>query len=78
MLDKLESLFIKFKQLEEKLSDPESTSDMDKFKALNKEYRNLEPIAEKYLEYKNLLSNIESNRDILKNETDDSHLSSSE
>lgn len=43
---------------------------MDKFKALNKEYRNLEPIAEKYLEYKNLLSNIESNRDILKNETD--------
>ena len=65
MLDKLESLFIKFKQLEEKLSDPESTSDMDKFKALNKEYRNLEPIAEKYLEYKNLLSNIESNRDIL-------------
>lgn len=70
MLDKLESLFIKFKQLEEKLSDPESTSDMDKFKALNKEYRNLEPIAEKYLEYKNLLSNIESNRDILKNETD--------
>jgi peptide chain release factor 1 len=70
MLDKLESLYIKFKQLEEKLSDPESTSDMDKFKALNKEYRNLEPIAEKYLEYKNLLSNIESNRDILKNESD--------
>ncbi len=70
MLDKLESLFIKFKQLEEKLSDPESTSDMDKFKALNKEYRNLEPIAESYLKYKNLLSNIESNRDILKNETD--------
>lgn len=70
MLDKLESLYIKFKQLEEKLSDPESTQDMDKFKALNKEYRNLEPIAEKYLEYKNLLSNIDSNKDILKNESD--------
>ena len=62
--------FEKFKQLEEKLSDPESTQDMEKFKALNKEYRNLEPIAEKYLEYKNLLSNIDSNRDILKNESD--------
>lgn len=70
MLDKLENLYIKYKQLEEKLSDPESTSDMEKFKSLNKEYRNLEPIAEKYLEYKNLLSNIEANRDMLKNESD--------
>lgn len=70
MLDKLESLYIKYKQLEEKLSDPESTSDMEKFKTLNKEYRNLEPIAAKYLDYKNLLSNIETNRDILKNESD--------
>lgn len=70
MLDKLESLYIKFKQLEEKLSDPESTQDMEKFKALNKEYRNLEPIAEKYKEYKDLLSNIESNREILKTESD--------
>lgn len=70
MLDKLENLYIKFKQLEEKLSDPESTSDMQKFKSLNKEYRNLEPIAEKYIEYRDLLSNIETNRDILKNESD--------
>lgn len=70
MLDKLESLYIKFKQLEEKLSDPESTADMDKFKSLNKEYRNLEPIAAKYSEYKNLLSNIESNREILKTGSD--------
>ncbi|MBL7790295.1 MAG: peptide chain release factor 1 [Chitinophagales bacterium] len=70
MLDKLESLYIKFKQLEEKLSDPESTQDMEKFKVLNKEYRNLEPIAEKYKEYKDLLSNIESNREILKTESD--------
>lgn len=70
MLDKLESLYIKFKQLEEKLSDPESTGDMEKFKSLNKEYRNLEPIAEKYKEYKDLMSNIEANREILKNESD--------
>lgn len=70
MLDKLENLYIKYKQLEEKLSDPESTSDMEKFKALNKEYRNLEPIAEKYLTYKDLLSNIETNRSIMKMESD--------
>lgn len=70
MLDKLENLYIKYKQVEEKLSDPESTSDMDKFTALNKEYRNLEPIANKYLELKNLTSNIAASRDILKNESD--------
>jgi peptide chain release factor 1 len=70
MLDKLENLYIKYKQVEEKLSDPESTSDLEKFKSLNKEYRNLEPIAEKYLELKNLTSNITASRDILKNESD--------
>lgn len=70
MLDKLETLYIKYKQLEEKLSDPEATNDMEKFKSLNKEYRNLEPIADKYLEYKELLSNIDTNREILKNESD--------
>lgn len=70
MLDKLENLYIKYKQVEEKLSDPESTSDMEKFTSLNKEYRNLEPIANKYLELKNLSSNIAASRDILKNESD--------
>jgi peptide chain release factor 1 len=70
MLDKLEQIYIRYKDLEQKLSDPSSTSDMDKFKSLNKDYRGLEPIKNAYLEYKDILSNIEVNRDIMKNEKD--------
>lgn len=70
MLDKLEQIYIRYKDLEQKLSDPSSTSDMDKFKSLNKDYRSLEPIKNAYLEYKDTLSNIEVNRDIMKNEKD--------
>lgn len=71
MLGKLESIYIRYKQLEEKLSDPESTADMDRFKALNKDYRNLEPIVNKYHEYKELLSNLENTKEILKTEKDE-------
>lgn len=70
MLDKLEQIYIRYKDLEQKLSDPSSTSDMEKFKSLNKDYRGLEPIKNAYLEYKDILSNIEVNRDIMKNEKD--------
>ncbi len=70
MLDKLEQIYIRYKDLEQKLSDPSSTSDMEKFKSLNKDYRSLEPIKNAYLEYKDILSNIEVNRDIMKNEKD--------
>jgi peptide chain release factor 1 len=70
MLDKLEQIYIRYKGLEQKLSDPSSTSDMDKFKSLNKDYRSLEPIKNAYLEYKDTLSNIEVNRGIMKNEKD--------
>lgn len=70
MLDKLEQIYIRYKDLEQKLSDPSSTADMEKFKSLNKDYRSLEPIKNAYLEYKDILSNIEVNRDIMKNEKD--------
>ena len=58
MLDKLEQLYIKYTEIEQKLSDPEATQDMQKFAALNKEYRNLEPIKNAYITYRDLLSNI--------------------
>jgi peptide chain release factor 1 len=38
---------------------------------LNKEYRDLEPIVEAYGEYKNILSNIQTAKDILANEKDE-------
>jgi peptide chain release factor 1 len=60
MLDQLEAIYHRFKNLEESLADPEVITDADKFTKVNKEYGKLKPIAETYLQYKDLLDNIES------------------
>ena len=59
MLDQLAAIFHRFKNLEEQLSDPEVITDAGKFTKVNKEYGKLRPIADTYLEYKELLDNLE-------------------
>ena len=51
MLDKLKSIYEKSEHLEEQLSDPSVIADMDKFKKVNKEYKNLQPLVNAYKEY---------------------------
>ncbi|MFC2104829.1 peptide chain release factor 1, partial [Bacteroidota bacterium] len=46
-------------------------NDMKRYVKLNKEYKDLEPIVEAYHEYKNILSNIKSAKDILATEKDE-------
>ena len=70
MLDKLELIKMRWKDLELKLSDPGLVSDMSQFKKVNKEYRDLEPVVEAYEKYKNLLSNISFSREMLNTEKD--------
>lgn len=60
MLAQLEAIYHRFKNLEEQLSDPEVITDPDRFTKVNKEYGKLRPIADTYLEYKDLLDNLES------------------
>lgn len=55
MLDKLKQIEIKFHQIEEQLSDPEIISDMKRYADLNREYKDLKEIVDKYLEYVNIL-----------------------
>ncbi|MFY8107997.1 MAG: peptide chain release factor 1 [Bacteroidia bacterium] len=71
MLDKLEAIYIRFKQVEETLSQPDVVADMKRFTQLNREYKSLQGIVDKYFEYRNLVSNINGARDILKTEKDD-------
>lgn len=71
MLDKLEAIKRRWKDVENEISQPEAMKDMRKFAKLNKEYRDLEEIVEKYEEYKNLLTNLDNAKDILVNEKDD-------
>jgi peptide chain release factor 1 len=70
ILSRLEGLKHKFEETGQQLSDPDVIADMKRYVALNKEYRDLEPIVKTCDEYRNLLSNVEAARDILLNEKD--------
>lgn len=71
MLDKLRAIKEKRENIEEKLSDPKVVADMSQYKKLSKEYKDLEAIVEAYHKYKDLLSNIDNNKNILNTEKDD-------
>lgn len=71
ILRKLEGIRHKFEEIGQQITDPAVMADMKRFVALNKEYRQLEPIVEAYEKYKNVLSNIDSSRQILANEKDE-------
>lgn len=65
MLETLEGIHARFKEVEILLSSPEVASDMKKFTKLNKEYSDLKNIVEKYFEYKNLVSNLSEAKEML-------------
>ena len=71
LLDKVLSLQDKFNNLQAQLSDPEVISDMKKFVQLNKDYKELEPIIRAGHQYKKMLDDLASAKDILLNEKDD-------
>ena len=71
MLDKLEAIKTRWKEVEGLLSSPDAMADMKRFAQLNKEYRDLTPIVEKYGEYKNLMDNIASTKQILNTEKEE-------
>lgn len=56
--------------MEAELSNPDTINDMKRFAKLNKEYKDLSKIVEQYHIYKNIISNIDTNKDILVNEKD--------
>jgi len=68
MLDKLKDIAEKYYHLEERLTDPEVVTDMKKYKKVSQEYKGLEDIVKAYTEYKNVLDNLESSAEMLKEE----------
>ena len=71
MLEKLEDIKLRWEEVERELSNPSTLSDMKRFAILNKEYKDLGKIVDEYKIYKNVVSNIESNKQILSLEKDD-------
>lgn len=70
MLEKLHAIKVRWEEVEAELSNPDTMSDMKRFAKLNKEYKDLGKIVEQYHIYKNIVSNIDANKDILSNEKD--------
>ena len=68
MLDKLEAIKNRFDEVSELIVDPNIISDMKQYIQLNKEYKDLQPIIEAYQQYKNILSNIENAKEMLKDD----------
>ncbi len=68
MLDKLEAIKNRFDEVSELIVDPNIISDMKQYIQLNKEYKDLQPIIEAYIEYKNILSNIDNAKELLKDD----------
>lgn len=71
ILDKLEEVKQRFNEVERLISQPDSMTDMKKYVKLNKEYKELQPLVEAYREYKDILSNLDSAKNILNTEKDD-------
>jgi peptide chain release factor 1 len=71
MIDKLQSLIARHREIETQLSDPLVVSDMKRFTQLNKQYKELQQIVDVYHEYSNVLANIDHARDVIMNEKDD-------
>ncbi|TAE00850.1 MAG: peptide chain release factor 1 [Bacteroidetes bacterium] len=70
MLEKLELIEDRFKEVSEMLVQPDSMADMKLYAKLSKEYKELEKITNQYHIYIDLLGNVENARELLKTEKD--------
>lgn len=70
MLEKLAEINIRFEEVGEKLTLPDVVSDQKKFIELSKQYKDLAPVVKVYKEYKLVLENIESSKELLGIEKD--------
>ncbi len=71
MLEKLEAIKLRWEEVERDLSSPQAMSDMKRYAQLNKEYKDLTKIVDEYKVYRNVVSNIDTNKNILATEKDD-------
>ncbi len=71
MLEKLNAIYKRWNEIAEQINDPALMSDMKRYVKLNKDYKDLQPIVNAYKEYKNVLENITSTKDLLKTEKDE-------
>lgn len=70
MLGKLEGVEQRLEELNAMLSNPEVVNDQDRFRALNREHREIEPIVEAFRELKSVREEIAGNEELIAEEKD--------
>ncbi len=71
IISRLEGVKARFEEVGQLITDPAIINDMKKYVKLNREYRQLQPIIESYELYRDILSNIDSTKEMLAGEIDD-------
>lgn len=71
MFDRLESILIRYREIEKELLDPNIVNDQGRYRDLMKEQAGLSDIVEKYLEYKDVQKTMEDSLAILEEENDE-------
>ena len=66
MIERLEGILKKYNEIKEDLSKPETLSNINLLTSLSKEASSLEEVVTVYLDYKNVLDNITSDKELLK------------
>jgi peptide chain release factor 1 len=70
LIARLDAIVARYSEVELLLSDPSVIGDMNRFRKLNKEYKDLQPITEARLKYRGTIDSIREAKEILKNESD--------
>ena len=71
LLEKLQIIHHRWIEIGEKITDPDIISNMKVYVKLNKDYKDLIPVVDAYKEYKNIVDNIKSAKDVLATEKDE-------
>lgn len=70
LLEKLETYYIRFKEIGQLITDPEVIGDMERYVKLTKEYKELEAITRAADEYRKMVATIGESKTILESEED--------
>ncbi len=71
ILNRLDGLKHKYEEIGQQMTDPEVISDMKRFVALNKEYKELQPLIETSERYRTAVANLREAKDLLATEKDE-------
>lgn len=71
ILEKFENIKYRFEEVGQQITDPNVMKDMKRYVKLNQEYKRLEDLVKSFSEYKNIIDNIASTKELLSSETDE-------